>query len=375
MKKLIGILIGIMTVSFISVTTVKATEVSTQQSSLAYYLDDRIELMSDKVTINVGQEFNPGDYAKAYLNGEEIPYNGFDFMTIVNEVDTTQVGAYTVIYRLNNFDMDYFIDERMTVVVEQTDRIDLSGETVILEYGETFRPELYAKAYRNGEEIPYDGHEFVAIQQEVDTSKRGEYQVVYRLHNGEKGTYIDQPMTVIVKGYENIETVSDKIILHVGDTFKPELYAKAYRDGVEIPYDGHEFVAIQQEVDTSKAGVYLVVYRLHNGPEGTHVDQPMIVVVEEKNDVGDNTPINPNDDYFNKPNLINPGNVSNSKTPIILGNQLSLPKGTVNRTIPTSNISRTLPKTGEKDSIILIILGVITILSGIYIFNKKELNN
>lgn len=246
-----------------------------------------------------------------------------------------------------------------TVFTQEQDRIELFSDTVILNVGQEFKPELYAKAYRNGEEIPYDGHEFVAIQQEVDTSKAGEYQVVYRLHNGETGGHIDKPMTVVVKNTDSIELISDTIVLYVGDVFRPELYAKAYRNGEEIPYDDHEFVAIQQEVDTSKPGEYPVVYRLHNGPAGTHTDKYMTVVVKEKiSDDGVVENDKPSTD-FDKDDVKKP--ISKPGTTV-----------TTNKTNKQSS-NQVLPKTGETNTVHLMRLSGVTLMSGLYVLNKRKI--
>lgn len=165
--------------------------------------------------------------------------------------------------------------------------------------------------------------------------------------------------TVFTQEQDRIELFSDTVILNVGQEFKPELYAKAYRNGEEIPYDGHEFVAIQQEVDTSKPGEYPVVYRLHNGPAGTHIDQYMTVVVKEKiSDDGVVENDKPSTD-FDKDDVKKP--ISKPGTTV-----------TTNKTNKQSS-NQVLPKTGETNTIHLMRLSGVTLMSGLYVLNKRKI--
>ncbi|WP_427814807.1 hypothetical protein ACQKTA_11430 (plasmid) [Enterococcus sp. 22-H-5-01] len=236
-------------------------------------LTDHIEIPNRTIHLNVGDVFEPQNYATAYRGDQEISYgesNGGQFTAIVNEVDTTKEGTYNVVHRLHN-PSGSSVDESMTVIVDSSDRIEVPNRTIHLNVGDVFEPQNYATAYRGDQEIPYgdtnNGGEFIAIVNEVDTTKEGTYNVVYRLHNP-SGSSVDESMTVIVDSSDRIEVPNRTIHLNVGDVFEPQNYATAYRGDQEIPYgdtnNGGEFIAIVNEVDTTKEGTYNVVYRLHN---------------------------------------------------------------------------------------------------------------
>lgn len=79
-------------------------------------IEDHIELSSDDITLNLGDTFEPEKYAVAYCGEKEILYGGV-FFAIVNEVDTSKVGTYEVIYTLENAISGTAIYKSMTVNV------------------------------------------------------------------------------------------------------------------------------------------------------------------------------------------------------------------------------------------------------------------
>ncbi|MGM0238303.1 MULTISPECIES: hypothetical protein [Enterococcus] len=81
--------------------------------------NDRIDLLNDSITLNIGDIFYPENYATAYRDNEEVPY-GNDFTAIYNDVDTSKPGHYKVIYRLH-YPSGAVLDKTMNVMVQNND--------------------------------------------------------------------------------------------------------------------------------------------------------------------------------------------------------------------------------------------------------------
>ncbi|MGX2946416.1 immunoglobulin-like domain-containing protein [Enterococcus alishanensis] len=226
---------------------------------------DRIELSKDNITLNVGDDFNPENYATAYRNDDEIPY-GVEFIAIYNDVDTSKPGNYKVIYWLEDNIAGTYIEKTMNVTVQNNDRIELSKDNITLNVGDDFYPENYATAYRNDDEIPY-GVEFIAIYNDVDTSKPGNYKVIYWLEDDIAGTYIEKIMSVTV---QNKDTRLIPVLRSYNINDGDHLYTSSQEEydwliGLRWNAEGTAFNSVLSDYEGA-----IPVYRLYNPNSGEH---------------------------------------------------------------------------------------------------------
>ncbi|MBO0447052.1 DUF5011 domain-containing protein [Enterococcus ureilyticus] len=337
-----------------------------------------INLVSDTITLNVGDTFNPAEYATATNGSETIPYdeNGY-FVDIVNLVDTTTPGTYQVVYRVHCSD-GIAVDKTLTVIVQEKEAdtnnnnlvsdnvsINLVSDTKTLNVGDSFDPAEYATATNGSETIPYDENGyFLAIMNQVDTTTPGTYQVVYRVHCSD-GIAVDKTLTVIVqnKATEPSEKASieasDKT-MYVGDklTENDILNWATFNNAEELTVGfkvlGEDIPVYKVDNTLAKVGMYKIQYYIEDENEKVIAEKEITLTVLETNA---NTTEMP------------PSNTTESSEAISTGdegNQL-----TTKKMKDISDGEKTFPRTGETKSPLLIEFGIMALLASAYILNKK----
>ncbi|MFB8528572.1 bacterial Ig-like domain-containing protein [Enterococcus casseliflavus] len=166
-------------------------------------------------------------------------------LTTSGDVDTKVPGEYQVIYRNGKAEAT----AKITVLADQT---SVKAKDSILYVGYDWQAEdnFVSATDKTGANVPFSA---VTVSGSVDTSKEGQYPVVYQ--NGKvKAT---ATITVVV----NQETVAAKdSTLYVGDSWEAadNFLSATDKDGKVLPLTE---VTVDGTVDTSKAGKYEVVYR------------------------------------------------------------------------------------------------------------------
>ncbi|UBH09419.1 immunoglobulin-like domain-containing protein [Macrococcus armenti] len=212
----------------------------------------------------VNDNFNPMDGVNA-MDPEEGDISSK--ITIVsNNVDTSKAGTYQVIYRVvdaqgntGNFTRNILVSERNTMP-----KITSSGSNN-LTVGDTFNPLTGIKATDTE-----DGDitsKVVVVSNNVDTTKPGTYQVVYKVTDS-KGSAFTLTRNVLVSAVQvpPAPNTAPKITssgsnnLTVGDTFNPLTGIKA--TDTEDGDITSKVVVVSNNVDTTKPGTYQVVYKV-----------------------------------------------------------------------------------------------------------------
>ena len=144
-----------------------------------------IKLTSESVQIAKGQKFEPTDYlAEDQKNINDIK--------IESNVNVNEIGNYLVIYKHGS-------ESKSLNVSVLSDTIILSREAVEVGLGSTFDPYAYVVNRETSLDIKVDGN--------VDTSKLGQYTIVYR------NSIVEKILQVTVKMVsENDDTASAKPI-------------------------------------------------------------------------------------------------------------------------------------------------------------------
>ena len=166
-------------------------------------------------------------------------------VTINGEVDTDTPGEYQVIYRNGKAEAKATI----TVLADQT---SVKAKDSTLYVGDDWHAvdNFVSATDKTGANVPFSN---VTVSGTVDTSKEGQYPVVYQ--NGK----VKATATITVVA--NQETVAAKdSTLYVGDSWEAadNFLSATDKDGKALPLTE---VTVDGTVDTSKAGRYEVVYR------------------------------------------------------------------------------------------------------------------
>ncbi|MGI6360550.1 MAG: immunoglobulin-like domain-containing protein [Acholeplasmatales bacterium] len=231
------------------------------------------------VTIEVGDSFNPKESVTATWNGVDITSN----ITITGTVNTDVEGVYDLEYRVESEKGDVATKTRkITVVASNTEEPVLPVfegiNDVTVEQGESFDPREGVTATWKGNDITSD----ITITGSADTTKVGVYNLEYRVES-EEGDVATKTRKVTVT-----EPIGEEPVLpiFVGiknstikqyEGFNPRAGITATWKGIDIT----RLITITGSVDTTKAGVYNLEYRVEsrNGDVATKTRK---VTVTEK---------------------------------------------------------------------------------------------
>ena len=185
-------------------------------------------------------------------------------ITTVGTVDSATPGKYEVIYRNGKAEAKAMI----TVLADQT---SVKAKDSNLYVGDEWQAidNFVSATDKTGANLPFSG---VTVSGSVDTSKEGQYPVVYQ--NGK----VKATATITVVA--NQETVAAKdSTLYVGDSWEAadNFLSATDKDGKALPLTE---VTVDGTVDTSKAGRYEVIYR-----NGKAEAKAMITVLADQTSV------------------------------------------------------------------------------------------
>ena len=135
------------------------------------------------------------------------------------------------------------------------------------------------------------------VKNEVDTTKAGVYEVTYKVTDSQGASYTTTIQVTVNPKMETLNeapiiTATDKTIT-VGDTFDPkaDVTASDKEDG-DITAN---LEVVKNEVDTTKAGVYEVTYKVTDSQGASYIKTIKVTVKERKIST-------PNTDKEKKPN-------------------------------------------------------------------------
>ncbi|EKE3390978.1 bacterial Ig-like domain-containing protein [Enterococcus faecalis] len=210
--------------------------------------------------------------------------------------DAIMTGDYTL--RVTNVPQEYSVDEEyltgkaiklvkgdnqlkipLTKTIDHS-RLQVKDTTIYV--GDSWKPEenFVSATDKTGQDVPF---EKITVSGQVDTSKAGVYPIVYSYEGKE------ETANVTVKADQSKLEVKDTTI-YVGDKWKPEdnFVSATDKTGQDVPF---EKITVSGQVDTSKAGVYPIVYSYEGKEETAHVtvkpDQSKLEVKDTTIYVGD----------------------------------------------------------------------------------------
>jgi hypothetical protein len=206
-------------------------------------LPDPIVLSTHSLSLETGDVFSPLSYLNPSSKTQEI--------SVVNNVNTDAEGDYIVIYSFSG------IEKILNVSVKDL-KISIPNSNVIIDLGSNFNPNDYI-------EVNIENSKKLSITNNVDSSKVGQYQVTYS--NGSENKILD----VTVKDASPFLTKTE-VSIKQGSAFNPKDYLiQNDRDNANI--------IITNTVNTSKAGDYVVTYKLGSVEKTLTVTVTAVTVV------------------------------------------------------------------------------------------------
>ena len=318
MKKItLASLLLLLSPTVLATQTVFATENSEIQVQETQEVEPEaldIQLQAPSVTIGMGGEFDPSLYATATINGQAVAFGeaGTAFSVVLNDVDTTTPGEYSVVYHLVDSVSGAYIEKELKVIVIKDEVINnntldliLSRESVSLLVGEEFDPSLYATATINGEPVMLgkENDEFFISMNDVDMSTPGVYHVTYRLvdlsanakfslANTVASNVVEKTLTVNVLPIKEIlpTILAEDQTLYVGDVLTEDIiFSWATFNNVADHLLGFEVSGDSLDVDLSTdkllhAGVHNISYFVLDEAGTTLAEKTIKLTVLDKQD-------------------------------------------------------------------------------------------
>ena len=233
---------------------------------------DQSKLEVKDSTIYVGDKWKPEDnfVSATDKTGQDVPFEKIDVQGTVN-VD--KIGDYEIVYKNGTK------EAKAIVHVRDDSQLEVKDTTIYV--GDKWEAEdnFVSATDKTGQDVPF---EKIDVQGTVNVDKIGDYEIVYK--NGTK----EAKAIVHVRDDSQLE-VKDSTI-YVGDSWKPEenFVSATDKTGQDVPF---EKITVSGQVDTSKAGVYPIVYSYEGKEETAHVtvkpDQSKLEVKDTTIYVGD----------------------------------------------------------------------------------------
>ncbi|HBI1773576.1 TPA: fibrinogen-binding MSCRAMM adhesin Fss2 [Enterococcus faecalis] len=233
---------------------------------------DQSKLEVKDSTIYVGDKWKPEDnfVSATDKTGQDVPFEKIDVQGTVN-VD--KIGDYEIVYKNGT-------KEAKTIVhVRDDSQLEVKDTTIYV--GDKWEAEdnFVSATDKTGQDVPF---EKIDVQGTVNVDKIGDYEIVYK--NGTKEA------KAIVHVHDDSRLQVKDTTIYVGDSWKPEenFVSATDKTGQDVPF---EKITVSGQVDTSKAGVYPIVYSYEGKEETAHVtvkpDQSKLEVKDTTIYVGD----------------------------------------------------------------------------------------
>ena len=252
-------------------------------------------------TLTVGDEFDP--LADVTATDEEDGDITDKIEILKNDVNVNEPGIYDVTYKVTDSEgASYTTTIKVTVNPKAADLntcpvINATDKTLTV--GDEFDP--LADVTAEDEEDGDITDKIEILNNEVDTTKPGKYEVIYKVTDNQGATCTKtiavtvNPKMEVLNEAPTIDA-ADKTIT-VGDTFDPKagVTAKDAEDGDLT----NKIEVVKNTVDTKKAGEYEVTYKVTDSDGATRA-KTIKVTVKEKAPVPstdkDKTPTSPSKD-------------------------------------------------------------------------------
>ena len=242
-----------------------------------YIVEPEIKLKGEnEITIELKEEYNdPGIIAK--LEDKDISNN----VKIDGKVDNTKIGDYTLTYSVTNSKGKK--KREVTRIVKVRDKV----KPVLKLKGYTRYNVNYASQYKElgyTATDNYDGTitDKVKVEGTVDTNKLGTYKITYTVEDSSSNkTTVNRIVKVVDKKAPSIKLKGkSRMVIKVGASYKESGYT-AYDN---YDKDLTNSVSVKGKINTSKAGIYEVIYSVKDS-SGNYNSVSRFVQVGDQSDI------------------------------------------------------------------------------------------
>merc|ERR1711871_987796 len=218
------------------------------------------------IVVKVGDEYVD---AGAISNDR---FEGSIEVVVASNVDTTKVGVYKVLYTATDSSGNVSTLERTVAVVDTTPPVKemLGNAEVESQFGEEYT-DAGARAFDL-----YEGEIEVTVDNQVNIYEVGAYKVVYTASDSSGNVATaERTVTIVDTTAPVIEMLGDiEVVVKVGDE-----YVDAGAKAIDL-YDGEIEVVVTSNVDTSKVGVYKVLYTATDSSGNVSTLERTVAVVD-----------------------------------------------------------------------------------------------
>lgn len=189
------------------------------------------------------------------------------------------VGTHIVSYSFADKDGS-MIHRSLTVTVSSQSALNLKSKEVFLKIGETFEGKKQVESLINSDGSVNDGSTLKIDDSQLDTSKIGNYKVVYSFID-DTGQTISQTLMVNVESGSVINLTTRHVTLTCGDYFEPRNYIEsAFDSDGKTPIDLNQ-ITVDSKVNPHQAGDYEVIYSFTDNL-GNLISSKLLVDVQDK---------------------------------------------------------------------------------------------
>lgn len=184
MKRLCQICIGLLAVVIVAEITA-IVSVAIFLSNLTFALNGEKDII-----LNFGDTYTDEGVVATTTNWDLSAY-----VSTEQTVDTSHIGTYYVIYRLNFLNRRYSLERKVEIIDDVPPIITLNGDTEVNIYTNDTYTDVGATATDN-----YDGDitNKIIVQNELDTTREGEYEILYSVSDS-SGNSASTTRTVTVE--------------------------------------------------------------------------------------------------------------------------------------------------------------------------------
>ena len=234
-------------------------------------------------TLTVGDEFDL--LADVTAEDEEDGDITDKIEILENEVDTTKPGKYEVTYKVTDSGGASHVKTIKVTVNPKMEPLNaapiIKAEDKTLTVGDAFDP--MADVTATDEEDGNLTDKIEILNNEVDTTKPGKYEVIYKVTDSKGASYTKSITVTVNPKMEPINAApiikAEDKTLTVGDTFDPKADVTATDEE-----DGNltdKIEVLKNEVDTTKPGKYEVTYKVTDS-KGASRTKTITVTVNPK---------------------------------------------------------------------------------------------
>ena len=222
---------------------------------------------ANDITIKVGDTFNSLDGVTA-TDKEDVSITNIE---VTGKVNTSEVGEYTLTYKVTDSDNNVTTVERVVTVRTNEKPVIHGADDITIKVGDKFNP-LDGVSATDKEDITISN---IEVTGKVNTSEVGEYTLIYKVTDTDNNVTTVERTVTVRSNEKPVIHGADDITIKVGDKFN-------LLDGVTATdtEDGTiSNIEVIGNIDTNRVGTYTLTYKVTDN-DGNITTVERIVIVK-----------------------------------------------------------------------------------------------